>query len=904
MALMKLIFFVVYSFFIPTNYGSLLSMKERLISWVEITNFELENSLLASDLYNAQISTNDDSISVLNLSLKKSEGFYNPRLSYRLNECFFEGHVTHNQDEETRSSSSVRLKFCSGALSGLVHFGNDVWNLHTEPDQSWIMFTNYMIFKDNSTEIRCGSTGSKVMENSVETSLFSLIAHTDDENDRSEMTRARRSSNQNADKFVEIVIFHDYEYFEKYGLSEERVNERAIEMIHDANVFFSEVKNPKVHLTLLDVVIWKSADEKPDDFKHDTIGDVLGPFLNWRQDNLDMFLNHDNGIFISGAKYTGGVVGMAHMATLCRESHSGSVLSDHSLTVGVMAGTLAHELGHNFNLGHNPTSATDECACEQGKTPCVMNAGISTVPVRFTECQLKRIQEWVVGGNAPCLNNRPELTFGDPFCGDSFVNQPSEECDCGPAKTCEDTCCNATTCKLIEDADCSSFDLCCDQSCKIMTEGSVCREDTSECDLPEYCDGRSSSCPQDVYIQNGQRCKNNDLASHCYYGQCLTVYDQCLNVFTPQERIEKVTDERCWARNERGNEYGNCGLSTEMGNSFTFHECSPTDSRCGKLQCATKDPQGLDVSWMPGMKGTQYSGTFDDLSCHLVDSFKPYSDSVDDFSYVQDGTWCADESICVDQKCINITNIPGLKICPQRCNGNGLCNSNNNCHCDVGWEPPLCDVPGNGGSLDSGPASKTPDTSSASRAILVLFLLIIPIFIIAAVVLFVFRHPIKKFAREKYNQFFSTFPASVPQDHNRGSPSRKGQQSQSGKNRRDKYSFKPGAAVSSSQQSQHISPKGAPDEPTPKKRLPQASDFAIQFDSVLFKPSDNDVVTSWGAAASDGSAFAPVPAPRALPRPNANNQLAFNSRSQNAAEGGGLAPPPPQSVSLRNFAAY
>lgn len=41
--------------------------------------------------------------------------------------------------------------------------------------------------------------------------------------------------------------------------------------------------------------------------------------------------------------------------------------------------------------------------------------------------------------------------------------------------------------------------------------------------------------------------------------------------------------------------------------------------------------------------------------------------------------------------------------CVNGCSDRGVCNSKGHCHCEEGWGPPICDVSGNGGSVDSGP---------------------------------------------------------------------------------------------------------------------------------------------------------------------------------------------------------
>lgn len=63
--------------------------------------------------------------------------------------------------------------------------------------------------------------------------------------------------------------------------------------------------------------------------------------------------------------------------------------------------------------------------------------------------------------------------------------------------------------------------------------------------------------------------------------------------------------------------------------------------------------------------------------------------------------------MCVKQKCMAIEGLrlsSGADDCGN-CGGNGVCNSQGNCHCNDGFAPPLCKEPGVGGSIDSGPAS-------------------------------------------------------------------------------------------------------------------------------------------------------------------------------------------------------
>lgn len=50
-----------------------------------------------------------------------------------------------------------------------------------------------------------------------------------------------------------------------------------------------------------------------------------------------------------------------------------------------------------------------------------------------------------------------------------------------------------------------------------------------DCDLAEYCDGESATCPEDVFAVNGLECDGG--LGFCYNGQCPQRPNQCIKMY-------------------------------------------------------------------------------------------------------------------------------------------------------------------------------------------------------------------------------------------------------------------------------------------------------------------------------------------------------------------------------------
>ncbi|XP_029928494.1 disintegrin and metalloproteinase domain-containing protein 15 [Myripristis murdjan] len=523
-------------------------------------------------------------------------------------------------------------------------------------------------------------------------------------------THRKRRDILSETKYIELVLVVDHQEYLNHQKNNKTIIYRMLDVANQVDWFYRPLK---VRVALTGLEIWSDRDKIHVE-KSPT--DTLNHFLEWRSRELLPRLRHDNAQLVMGGAFDGTTVGMASQSSMCSRDRSGGVNVDHLVSVLGVASTVAHELGHNLGMNHDTAERRCLCENEQRLGGCIMEPSTGFMPgQQFSSCSASDLSVSLLHGGGMCLFNvpRPDSLLGGPRCGNLYVER-GEQCDCGLLEECDDPCCNASTCQLVPGAQCSSDGVCC-HDCKLRAAGSVCRPPLGDCDLAEHCTGSSPHCPPNVFLQNGEPC--DDGASYCYEGVCASLDAQCQTLWGPNAtRAPPV----CFSSvNKQGNKYGNCG---QFPNG-SYIPCSDLDVHCGRIQCQGGRERPL-LGTNAEILTTTVRFNHSDQVCR--GTFFHLGDDVSDPAGVAQGAACAPGRACLNQRCEDVS-VFGVDDCRRKCNGHGVCNSNRNCHCDVGWAPPDCRFAGHGGSVDSGPARDPAESDPVRVALLVIFLFILPV---------------------------------------------------------------------------------------------------------------------------------------------------------------------------------
>ncbi|XP_013931699.1 PREDICTED: zinc metalloproteinase-disintegrin-like MTP9, partial [Thamnophis sirtalis] len=110
-----------------------------------------------------------------------------------------------------------------------------------------------------------------------------------------------------------------------------------------------------------------------------------------------------------------------------------AIIQDHTEDTGLMATTMAHELGHNLGINHD----TNGCNCPADT--CIMTPRLTGVPLYdFSSCSVEQYKTFLTSNLPECILDKPLKTVVDApaVCGNYFVEM-GEECDCGSPEDCQ-----------------------------------------------------------------------------------------------------------------------------------------------------------------------------------------------------------------------------------------------------------------------------------------------------------------------------------------------------------------------------------------------------------------------------------------------------------------------------------
>uniref|UniRef100_A0A8D2LCK9 ADAM metallopeptidase with thrombospondin type 1 motif 9 n=1 Tax=Varanus komodoensis TaxID=61221 RepID=A0A8D2LCK9_VARKO len=451
--------------------------------------------------------------------------------------CFYKGHVN------TEPQHTAVISLCSGMLGTFrSHDGEYFVEPLFPPDQQEYEEEHkkpHLIFIPQSKfgKETAKSSEKKGKDISLEMKRFLEFSKNKTGNEWGTNSHRRTKRFLSYPRFVEVMVVADSRMLAYHGANLQHY------ILTLMSIVASIYKDPSIG-NLINIVIVKLAiiqNEQDGPSISYNAQTTLKNFCQWQKTqnhpNEEHPDKHDTAVLVTRydicrAHDKCDTLGLAELGTVCDPYRSCSISEDSGLST---AFTIAHELGHVFNMPHDDNNKCKEDGGKSQQHVMAPTLSYNTNPWMWSKCSRKYITEFLDTGYGECLLDEPtSRTYTLPQQLPGYIYDVNKQCELifGPG---------AKVCPYMK-------------QCRRL-----------------WCinaDGAHKGCrTQHTPWADGTEC---GLGKHCKYGHCV-----------PREREIPVTDG-AWGT---WSPFGACSRTCGGGIKNAVRECNRPEPKNGGRYC-------------------------------------------------------------------------------------------------------------------------------------------------------------------------------------------------------------------------------------------------------------------------------------------------------------------------------
>uniref|UniRef100_A0A0P6J9Z7 A disintegrin and metalloproteinase with thrombospondin motifs 9 preproprotein n=1 Tax=Heterocephalus glaber TaxID=10181 RepID=A0A0P6J9Z7_HETGA len=220
-------------------------------------------------------------------------------------------------------------------------------------------------------------------------------------------TRRRTKRFLSYPRFVEVMVVADNKMLLYHGANLQHYVLTLMAIV--ASIYKDPSIGNLINIVIVNLVVIHDEQEGPPiSFNAQT---TLKNFCQWQHSkNYPGGIQHDTAVLITRqdicrAHDKCDTLGLAELGTICDPYRSCSISEDSGLST---AFTIAHELGHVFNMPHDDSNKCREEGVKNTQHVMAPTLTVDTNPWIWSKCSRKYITEFLDTGYGECLLNEPE----------------------------------------------------------------------------------------------------------------------------------------------------------------------------------------------------------------------------------------------------------------------------------------------------------------------------------------------------------------------------------------------------------------------------------------------------------------------------------------------------------------